>query len=344
MQLSYTPYHLNFKHLFGVSGNLRTQTTSVFVKIEEEALTGYGEACLPEYLGETERETIQFLEKALPILKGSNTNTQIEDILTQIDALDVKCNAAKASIDMALCDLFSKKANQSFSQWKGLKQKKQMPTSFTIGIDSEEKIIQKINEAKDFQILKIKAGTKNDKALISLIRQHTNKPLYLDINQGWQDKIYALEMIEWLSDKNITLIEQPLPKEQKEEMKWLTARSPIATFADESVKRLKDLEELDGAFTGINIKLMKCTGLIEALKMIQFCQTHQIKMFLGCMAESSCATSAMAQLMAYADFVDLDAPQLYLNDPFDGVSYKNGEIILNDLNGIGASPNSLLHF
>lgn len=344
MVLTFHPYQLLFKHPFGVSGHLRTKTTSVFVKIEDEAYTGYGEACLPEYLGESEKETIQFLEKAKPILKGFDANYRMEEILKVIDALDEECNAAKASIDIALCDLFSKKANQPFNQWKGLEQKKQMPTSFTIGIDTEEKILQKINEAKEFQILKIKGGTKNDKALISFIRQHTNKPLYIDINQGWSNKMDALNMIEWLSDKNVLLIEQPLPKEQKEEMKWLTARSPIATFADESVKRLKDLEELEGAFTGINIKLMKCTGLIEAIKMIQFCKNNQIKIFLGCMAESSCATSAMAQLIAYADFVDLDAPQLYVNDPFNGASYSQGEIILKNMNGIGASPNLFLNF
>ena len=344
MKVSFKPYQLLFKHPFGVSGHLRTQTTSVFVKIEEDECIAYGEACLPEYLGETEKETIQFFKKAQAVLKSMDSHFQLEAILKEIDGLDLKCNAAKAAIDIALCDLYSKKAKQGFCEWKKIESKKQMKTAFTIGIDSEEKIIQKINEAKDFDILKIKAGTPDDKALIRLIRQHSNKALFIDVNQGWKDKQQALDMMTWLADKNVLLVEQPLPKEQKEEMKWLTARSPIAIFADESVKRLKDLEELDGAFSGINIKLMKSTGLVEAFKMIEFCKANQIKILLGCMAESSCATAAMAQLMAYADYLDLDAPQLYLNDPFDGPQYKHGEIILSNLNGIGVKPNALLNF
>ena len=215
-------------------------------------------------------------------------------------------------------------------------------TSFTIGIDSEEKMAQKIEEAKAYSVLKIKAGTADDKALIKTVRQLTDKPLYVDVNQGWKTKEYALKMIEWMTDKNVVLIEQPLPKELKREMKWLSERSPIPTFADESVKRLKDLEELDGAFQGINIKLMKCTGLNEAHKMILHCKRNKLKILLGCMAESSCGTSAMAQLMALGDFVDLDAPQLYLNDPFEGLSYQAGKIYLNNFSGIGVEPKTNL--
>ncbi len=338
MQLSYTPYFLKFKHPFGVSGHTRSQTLSVFVKIEEDNFIGFGEACLPEYLGETEKETIQFFIQTQSILKNRNTSESVESILNDIDQLSLWCNAAKAAIDIALCDLYSKKTKQSFCEWKGLEFKKEMPTSFTIGIDTEEKIIQKINEAHAFEILKIKAGTSNDKALISFIRKHTSKPLFIDVNQGWTNATEALKMIEWLSDKNVLLVEQPLPKDMKKEMQWLTNQSPILTFADESVKRLKDLEQLDGAFSGVNIKLMKSTGLIESIKMIEFCKKNQLKIFLGCMAESSCATSAMAQLMAYADFIDLDAPELYTNDPFKGAHYKNGKIMLNQYNGIGVEP------
>jgi L-Ala-D/L-Glu epimerase len=344
MQLSYTPYFLKFKHPFGVSGFTRQQTLSVFVKIEEENFIGYGEACLPEYLGETEKETIAFLILAKSFLKNKNTSENIESVLIDIDKISAACNAAKAAIDIALCDLYAKKNKQSFCHWKAIPFKKEMPTSFTIGIDIEEKIIQKINEAEAFEVLKIKAGTTDDKALISFIRKHTSKPLFIDVNQGWSNAAEALRMIEWLSDKNVLLIEQPLPKAMKKEMQWLTKQSSILTFADESVKRLSDLEQLDGAFSGVNIKLMKSTGLIESLKMIDFCKKNQLKIFLGCMAESSCATSAMAQLMAFADFIDLDAPELYTNDPFKGVHYKQGKIILNQAEGIGAEPIAELPF
>jgi L-Ala-D/L-Glu epimerase len=219
-----------------------------------------------------------------------------------------------------------------------------MPTSFTIGIDSEEKLVQKINEASDYQILKVKAGTDNDKALISFIRQHTSKPIYIDVNQGWTNKYEALEMANWLHDKNVIVLEQPMPKDMPEEMAWLTKHCPILTVADESVKRLSDLQTINGAFGGINLKLMKCTGLNEALKMIALCKQNGLKILLGCMAESSCGISAMAQLMAYADFIDLDSPQLYSNDPFTGLFYENGNIKLPNGNGIGTLPMEALTF
>jgi L-Ala-D/L-Glu epimerase len=344
MKLSYQPYSLIFKHPFGVSGNTRTQTPTVFVRLEENGEYGYGEACLPPYLGETIEGTITFLELAKKHLVKFETTHSPQKILSVINQLAQGNNAAKAAIDIALNDLVSKKAGQSFASWKDLTIKHAMPTSFTIGIDSEEKLIQKIKEAEDYQILKIKAGTGNDKALISFIRQHTSKPMYVDVNQGWTNKYEALEMANWLHDKNVIVLEQPMPKDMQEEMAWLTKQCPILTVADESVKRLSDLQTMHGAFGGINLKLMKCTGLNEALEMIAFCKQNGLKILLGCMAESSCGISAMAQLMAYADFIDLDSPQLYTNDPFTGLTYEKGNLMLPIGNGIGTLPGEALIF
>ena len=342
MKLNYQTYSLIFKHAFGVSGNTRKETPSVFVRLEENGEYGYGEACLPPYLGETTNGTIAFLELAKKKLIEFNTSNNPEEILLIIHQLAQGNNAAKAAIDIALNDLLSKKAGQCFASWKGLTIKRSMPTSFTIGIDSEEKLIQKIKEANDYQILKIKAGTVNDKALISFIRQHTSKPIYVDVNQGWTNKYEALEMANWLHDQNVVILEQPMPKDMQEEMKWLTKHCPILTVADESVKRLSDLQTMNDAFGGINLKLMKCTGLNEAIEMIAFCKQTGLKILLGCMAESSCGISAMAQLMAYADFIDLDSPQLYTNDPFTGLCYEKGNLILPGGKGIGTLPDKAL--
>lgn len=338
MILSFQPFQLKFKHPFGVSGHTRSETTSVFVTIEQNHCIGYGEACLPAYLGETLEGTLLFLKKAGTLLKTVHSTVAITEILSAIDILDHSCNAAKAAIDIALCDLYAKLSQQSFCEWQKIPFKNSMPTSFTIGIDHKEKIIQKIKEAEHFSILKIKAGTKDDVDLIKFIRQHTQKPLYIDVNQGWTNAEEALKLIDWMKDQGVLLIEQPLPKEKKKEMQWLSARSALPIFADESVKRYQDLIELDGAFAGINIKLMKCTGLMEAIKMIQYCKINRLQIFLGCMAESSCATGAMAQLMAFADYVDLDAPQLYLNDPFKGPSYANGEVMIQKGLGLAVEP------
>ncbi|MGZ4090236.1 MAG: dipeptide epimerase [Bacteroidia bacterium] len=339
MHLIFKPYLLEFKHPFGVSSNMRTHTPTVFVRIEHKGLFGYGEACLPKYLGETTEETLSFLEKTKPIIEKLDFSFSVKDVFDHIDSLSGKHNAAKAAIDIALNDLAGKISGTPFYDKMGFGKSVPVATSATIGIDNAEMIAQKIEEANEFSILKIKAGTEDDKALINLIRQYTNKPLYVDVNQGWTDKEFVLDMLHWLNDKNVLLVEQPMPIAMKKEMAWVTEQSPIPTIADESVKRLKDLEEIKESFTGINIKLMKSAGLSEAVEMVQYARQNNLKVMLGCMAESSCATSAMAQLMKFADYVDLDAPNLIKNDPFKGITYNRGKVILNDLPGIGVELN-----
>jgi len=338
MNLNYKPFFLAFKHPFGVSSNTRKETPTVFIELEAEGQKGYGEACLPAYLGETVEASLSFFEKARPLLEKTQASFEIPSVLTLIDHLEEGNNAAKAAIDLALHDLKGKLSGRSISQLYGFKKSEPRSTAFTIGIDKEEILIQKIKEASEFSILKIKAGTEDDKKLISLIRKHTDKPLYIDVNQGWKDKQYVLEMIHWMKEQNVVLVEQPMPMAMKSEMTWVTEKSPIPIIADESVKRLTDLEKLEGSFSGVNIKLMKCTGIHEAMNMIAFCKKNNLIILLGCMAESSCGTSAMAHLMGFADYIDLDAPLLYKNDPFKGIRYENGRIYLNDRPGIGVEP------
>jgi len=344
MELSYHPYLLEYKHRFGVSSNTRTHTQSVFTKISWDGFIGYGEACLPPYLGETLEGTLEFLDKAKPILAKQTYPCSIIEIINTLDDLSEVCNAAKAAIDIALHDLKGKIENKSVAQLYRLHEPKNTITACTIGIDTEDKLKQKIEEAADFSILKIKAGTANDKALINLIRKYTDKKLYVDVNQGWTDKHFAIDMIAWFKEQGVILIEQPLPIAQIDDMAWVTEHSVLPTIADESVKRLIDIEKIKGAFSGVNIKLMKCTGIKEAFEMIEQCKQFDLKIFLGCMAESSCGTSAMAQLMSCADYIDLDAPHLLKNDPFSGLSYENGNVILGNAPGIGTSPNKELTF
>ena len=345
MLLKCHPYRLEFKHPFGVSSNTRKETPTIFIKIEAEKHVGYGEACLPVYLGETVEESLLFFKKAKELFRNYDPTLPLNFFLNETDRLATGHHAAKAAIDIALHDLYGKILNKSYFDLMGIPKSRPRATSFTIGIDREELIEQKIKEAADFHVLKIKAGTSHDKELITLIRKFTNKELYVDVNQGWKEKEYILDMIHWMYEQKVVLMEQPMSVDQIDDMAWVTAQSPIPTIADESVKRLADLENLDEVFSGINIKLMKCTGLREAVRMINFCKRKDLKIMLGCMAESSCATTAMAQLMQFADFVDLDAPNLYTNDPFIGVKYEKGKVILNDLPGIGARPDpDLLDF
>lgn len=338
MLLSYLPYALEFKHAFEVHGNTRLRTPSIMIKIESDGLIGYGEACLPPYLGETVDNTVAFLKRATKVLNQMSPEHPLELVLLMLRPVMSADYAGMAAVEMALNDLYAKLQGKSFRAWKGLRTDLSLPTAHTIGIGDTKELAQKIEEASAFSILKIKLGTKRDHEIIEFIRKHTPKPLFVDVNQGWRDKQHALDTILWLHTQNVLLVEQPLPVSMKKEMAWLTERSPIPTIADESVRRMHELKSLEGSYAGINIKLMKCTGLGEALNMIEFAKNQGLKVMLGCMAESSCATTAMAQLMEYADYIDLDAPLLYKNDPFTGLTYENGNIVLNQLPGLGVEP------
>jgi L-alanine-DL-glutamate epimerase and related enzymes of enolase superfamily len=209
-------------------------------------------------------------------------------------------------------------------------------TTFTIGIDTDEVVKQKTREAAPlYNILKVKLGRENDKQIIEAIRTVTDKPIAVDANQGWKDKHYALDMINWLKEKGIVMIEQPMPKYNLEDAAWVTERSPLPVFADESFQRLQDVLRLKGAFTGVNIKLMKCTGMREAWKIQTVARAANMKVMIGCMTETSCAISAATQLSPAVDWADLDGNLLISNDCFKGVTVINGKLHLDDKPGIG---------
>ncbi|HQQ93274.1 MAG TPA: dipeptide epimerase [Bacteroidia bacterium] len=342
MLLSYQPYALEFLHPFGVHGDTRLRTPSIMLRLESEGIIGYGEACLPPYLGQTVEKTLEFLRKATELLNKIPDSLQISEIRNLLSPFAHSTYAGLASVDIALNDLYAKKAGLCYREWKGFDTDISRETAHTIGIGDFKQLPGKIEEAREFPILKIKLGTDRDKEIIRFIREHTAKPIFVDVNQGWKDPVKALAMIEWLSTQNVVLVEQPLPVAMKKEMAWLTRRSPLPTIADESVQRFSDLARLDGSFSGVNIKLMKSTGLDETVRMIAYANEHHLKVMLGCMAESSCGTTAMAQLAQFAHYLDLDAPRLYLNDPFTGLSYKNGKIVLNHLPGLGVEPKPVL--
>lgn len=335
MKLQYYPYTLELKHEFRISSNVRKTTPVVLVEIEHDRITGYGEASLPPYLGETSESVIKFLNE-IQFEKYSDP-LDYENIIIEIDKVAEGNTAAKASIDIALHDLYGKiKGEPLYKIWNADGEKTPL-TSFTIGIDELDIIRGKVKEAEIYKILKVKLGNENDKEIINTIRAETDKPIYVDVNQGWNDKIFALEMIEWLNEKNVILIEQPLPKNKIDETAWLTENSPLPIIADEAIQRISDIKKLRNVYSGINIKLMKCTGLSEAFKMINLAKENNLKILLGCMTETSCAVSAAASLSPFVDWADLDGNLLIKNDPFEGVKIENGKIILNNNPGIGIS-------
>lgn len=337
MHLRFFPYELKLRHTFTVATYSRTTTPDVQVEISYEGLTGYGEASMPQYLGQTVESVSKFLAKV--DLSQFADPCQLDDILAYVDSLSPGDTAAKAAIDIALHDLVGKIIGAPWYKMWGLNAAKAPSTTFTIGIDTPEVVKSKTEEcAAKFNILKVKLGRDNDKELIETIRSVTDLPIAVDVNQGWHDKHKALDMIKWLHEKGIVMVEQPMPKEQLSDIAWLTGHSPLPIFADEAIQRLKDIPAIEDAYTGINIKLMKCTGMREAWKMVNYARARHLKVMVGCMTETSCAVSAAAQLAPAVDFADLDGNLLISNDRFEGMQVVKGKITLPDRPGIGLKP------
>jgi L-Ala-D/L-Glu epimerase len=338
MKLRFEPHLLHFKYPFRIAHGVRSFTPIVITQLEHNGVVGYGEACMPPYLGENQETVVSFLKKASFILETINDPLDIEKMLLLIDQIEQNNTAAKASIDIALHDLIGKLEQKPCWKMFGADKNKTPFSTFTIGIDQSPVINQKIKDAEPFKILKIKLNGENDKSIINTIRAATNKPIAVDVNQGWKTKEEALEMINWMSDKNVLFVEQPLHKDDLKSSAWLFERSPLPIIADETVQRLVDLDKAKNCFHGINIKLMKCTGMNEAHKMIIQARKLNLKVLIGCMSETSCAASAAAQLTPFADYADLDGPLLIKDDLFKGIEFVDGKIILNDLPGIGVIP------
>lgn len=336
LNLSFTPYELQLKHAFNLAKYSRTTTPDVLVQIEYDGIVGYGEASMPPYLGESISSVVGYLSK-LDLSQFSDP-FRIEEIHEYMESVAPDNRAAKASVDIALHDLIGKIVQQPWYKIWGLSPEKTPDTSFTIGIDSPDVVRQKVDEAHPYNVLKIKMGLDNDKELVEIIRSKTNRPICVDANQGWNSKEQALEMCHWLSDHNCLFVEQPLPKEMIDETAWLRERSPLPIIADEFLQRLPDVKRAIGVYDGINIKLMKSTGMHEAYKMAVMAKSLGMKLMFGCMTETSCAVSAAAQLAPMADWADLDGNLLIANDCFDGMKIVNGKVTLNGRPGIGIVP------
>ena len=337
MKLSFEPYELQLRHTFTVASYSRTTTPDVQVRIEYDGFTGYGEASMPPYLGQSVESVSAFLRKV--DLGQFKDPFQTEDILTYVDNLSEGDTAAKAAVDIALHDLVGKLMGQPWYRIWGLDPAKAPDTTFTIGIDTPEVVREKTRECADkFNILKVKVGLDNDKEMIETIREITDLPIAVDANQGWKDREKALDMIHWLAEHGVVMVEQPMPKEMLDDNAWITENSPLPIFADEAIQRLRDIPSVKGAYSGINIKLMKCTGMREAWKMAAYARAEGMKVMVGCMTETSCAVSAAAQLSPIVDFADLDGNLLITNDLFEGMTVVNGKITLPDRPGIGLKP------
>ena len=333
LKLTFKPYELQLRHVFTIASNSRTTTAVMLTELEWEGVTGYGEASMPPYLGESHQTATKFLSSL--DLSQFKDPFRMEEILDYVDAVMPGNCAAKASVDIALHDLVGKLLNQPWYRIWGYSKETTPLTTFTIGIDKADTVIAKTREAADFKILKVKIGGGNDEEMIKSVRSVTQVPLCVDVNQGWKDRQEALDKIHWLKEQGVVFVEQPMDKHNFDDMAWLTQHSPLPTIADEALQRVGDLEKIHGAYSGINCKLMKCTGLREAHKILEMARSLQMKTLMGCMTETSCAISAASQLSPIVNWADLDGNLLISNDIYEGMKVVNGKVTLSDLPGIG---------
>lgn len=333
LSLSFFPYDLQLKHVFTIALSSRRTTPVMIVELEYDGVIGYGEASMPPYLGESQETAAKFLSN-LDMAQFKDPFL-MEEILEYVDKSAPGNYAAKASVDIALHDLTGKLIGQPWYKVWGFNPAKTPYTSFTIGIDTPDVVRQKVHEAEPYQVLKVKLGLDTDKEMIETIRSVSDKPICVDVNQGWKSREFALEMIHWLNERNVVFVEQPMDKTDHESHGWLTERSPLPIVADEALQTPKDLLGLKGYYSGINIKLMKCGGMRAAHAMMNTGRMMGMSVMMGCMTETSCAISAASQLSPMVDFADLDGNLLIDNDIFDGVTVVGGKITLNDHPGIG---------
>jgi L-alanine-DL-glutamate epimerase-like enolase superfamily enzyme len=243
--------------------------------------------------------------------------------------------AAKAAIDIALLDWVTRKVGIPLYRFLGLNPEDTPITTFSIGIDTPEVTRQKVREAKAFPVLKVKVGLQTDEPTIEAVRSVTDKPLRVDANEGWTDKEEAVRKINWLEAQGVQVVEQPMPAAMLEETRWVRSRVHLPLLADEACLSAAAVPKLVDAYDGVNVKLDKCGGILEALRTIEVAKALGMKTMLGCMVSSSVSVTAAAHLSPLVDYADLDGNLLISNDPFKGVEVRNGKLILPTGPGLG---------
>lgn len=332
--LEYKIKQLNLTHTWTISRNSSDVKNNVFVKYNRNGVFGIGEAAPNIRYNETPESTVEVIKKAIPVLEKFDP-WHFVDMGYAIQELSEEQTAAKCAIDIAIMDWVGKSLGVPLYKYFGLDKRKSPITTFSIGIDTPEVMQQKIREAEQYPILKIKVGKDNDEEIMKAVRDVTDKPLRVDANEGWKSKEEALEKIKWLETIGVEFIEQPMPSAMLDETRWLRERVNIPIIADEAVKKASDIPILATAYDGINIKLMKSAGIQEALRMIWMARSLGMKIMLGCMIESSCAIAAAAHISPLVDYADLDGNLLISNDPFKAATVDKGKVTLPDTPGLG---------
>ena len=335
MKLNYWSFNLPFRHPFTISKGTKTHQPSLVVQLQLGPFIGYGEAPAISYYDITVEQMIEDLEKKKTFVEKF-AFTDPERYWHYLHHLFPKNPFLVCALDMAGWDLFGQMKQKPLYRLWNSDYNKTVLTDYTIGIDSIDKMVEKMQE-KRWPIYKIKLGTPDDIAIVEVLRKHTDAVFRVDANAAWTTE-EAMEKIPVLAHLGVELIEQPLEKDNWEGMKQLYKESPLPLFADESCVVEKDVEKCVGYFHGINIKLTKCSGITPARRMIATARELGIKVMMGSMNESTIGSAAIAQFIPQLDYLDADGPLLFSGDIATGIEYDNGEVKPSNAPGLGIIP------
>jgi L-alanine-DL-glutamate epimerase-like enolase superfamily enzyme len=338
MQLDVAIVRLNLRHAWTTTMSSSTYRDTLHITLSRDGISGHGEGA-PIVRYHEDAEGARKAVESVRDLLVSGDPMQFTKIMARVGQTVTGNWAAKAAIDIALMDWIGKKLGVPLYKYFGLDPADAPVTTFSIGIDKPEVVRQKTLQAADFPVLKIKVGLDSDEATIEAVRGVTRKPLRVDANEGWKNKEEAVRKINWLESQGVEFIEQPLPADMIDETRWVRSRVHIPIIADEACQRASDIPKLKEAYDGVNVKLDKSGGMLEACNMIRIARSLGMKTMLGCMVSSSVSVTAAAHLSPLVDYADLDGNLLIDNDPYQGVRVEKGRLILPQGAGLGLTKN-----
>jgi len=324
---------LRLRHTFRIARGAEDVSEVVVAEVESGGIRGVGEASPSEYYGETPESVEEALGGIADWLSDRNPE-HFRHVLDDARERLGKARAALCALDLALLDWNGRKLGLPLHRILGLDPGRVPKTSFTIGIDSIPRMVEKLREAGDWPIIKVKLGTPEDLEIVRALRKETAAIFRVDANCGWT-AAETIEKSRELAGLGVELIEQPLPPERLGDMERVRRESALPVFADENAVVPEDVPALAGKFHGINIKLVKCGGILPAIRMVHIARTLGLRVMFGCMIESSIGCTAAAQLGPLADHMDIDGPLLIANDPYQGLEYLKGEVRLPSGPGLG---------
>jgi L-alanine-DL-glutamate epimerase-like enolase superfamily enzyme len=333
MKLSYHPFKLALKHKFKIAHDERTHQETLIVEISQNGLSGFGEATASKYYHNSIEDMIRLLEINRELIESYDLS-EPSLFWNSLHKKFSKNHFVLSALDIAIHDVYAKCNKISLSEFWKLESKPSAPDSnYTIGIDSIDTMVMKLKEFP-WPRYKIKLGTNEDIAIVKELRKHTDAVFRVDANCGWGVDETLSNCLE-LKKLNVEFVEQPLPADDWEGMKYLYDKSVLPLMADESCIKEEDVMKCVGHFHAINIKLMKCGGYTPALRMIKTARDNNLKTMVGCMTESSIGIAGIGQLVSLLDYVDMDGFLLLAEDTAKGPWVKNQAIQLPDGYGIG---------